>query len=540
MFTGTIPAVERELDEAYCFFGGPKDYPPPPWHFWWQEGATRVCFFRPLSSFTLAADHMLLGDSAWPAHLHGLLWFLVACTSVYVLARRLFDARTALAACVVYGVSSFAGTALSWVAARHALVSAALIAAGLTVFVLGREDLRMRRALGGLALLTLALTGGEGALGGFGFLIAYELFRARGSVRTRLGFAAAGTVISLAFVSWYVHSGYGVKGVNGYLDPMNNPKNFIVELPWRLVALAGDTIFGVPSELWIYPNARTPLIAVGIASILLVVGVRMLVPVRHSEETRRTLRFLFVGALFAALPSAAAALGGRVLLVPGIGLSIVLAATLIPIWSLVRTLPRSRRYMARALAGLALTGLFVMNPALRIARDLQLHEVELGEQRIASSTLEGCETADRFFLLGSDEFGVSMYSRYLLVEQIGSRRWHQVTVSDSALLLERIDERTLRVSSEQGNAVAGMMFNLVRPEGSPFPSDAEISLDGPRIHVEKSSDRGVKALRIDNPSSLDDASVCWLRYDGERLVRTPIPEVGKQMTLEYHAGVLPL
>jgi hypothetical protein len=540
MLAGSLPPVARELDEAYCFVGGPKDYPSPPWRLWWQEHAARICFFRPLASLTLAADHMVLRDSPLAAHLHGFVWFLAACIAVYVLARRLFDARTGAAACLVYGVSSFAGTALSWVAARHALVSAALSAVGLAVYVLGREDLRMRRSVAGLALLTFALTGGEGALGGFGFLVAYEIFRARGSAATRLGFAAAGSAISLAFVIWYVKSGYGTSGVSGYLDPMHGPLDFIIELPGRLVALAGDAIFGVPSEAWLLFNARTVLFVAGAVAILFVLGTVTLVPMQLEQGTKRSLRFLLVGAVLAALPAAAAILGGRVLLLPGVGLSIVLVASLLPRWRLASALPRNRRYAARALCGAVLAGIFVFNPALRIARDLHLHKVELAEQRLAMSTLEGCEAADRFLVLGNNEFAVSLYAPYLLAKQIGARRWTYVTNADDALLLERTDEHTLRVSTDKGNAIAGLSFELARPDRSPFSSDVGISLDGPSIHVEESSDLGVKAFRIDNPHSFDDPSLCWLRFDGERLVRTLIPEVGKRMTLEYHAGVMPL
>jgi hypothetical protein len=242
------------------------------------------------------------------------------------------------------------------------------------------------------------------------------------------------------------------------------------------------------------------------------------------------------------LPSAAAALGGRLLLLPGVGLSIVLTASLLPRWSLARTLPRSRRYAARALCGLLMVGVFVVNPALRIARDLHLQQVAMAQQRLARSTLEGCEQADHLLVLGTNEFSVSAYARYLLARQIGTRSWHQVTAADAALQLERTDQRTLRVSTHQGNAVAGLYFDLARPDRSPLPSDEGISLDGPsvHIHVEESSDLGIKSLRIDDPHSFNEPSLCWLRYDGEQLVRTAIPEVGERMTLEYHGGMMSL
>lgn len=539
MLTTDSASAHRELTDVYCFKGGPHELRWEKWRPWWQSADFRLCYFRPLASLSLAFDHLVLAQHPLLSHLHGLLWFLLSCGAVYVLGARLLDPRTAMLACLFYGVSSFSCSAVAWIAARHTLVSTALSAVGLTVYVLARLDARAgrsRRALFGLGLMALAALGGEGALGGFGFVVAHALFLSRDSYRTRLGFAAAACAFPLGFVIFYARAGYGVTGSAVYLDPVHHPVEFLTALPGRLAALFAEAALGLPADLWQLPALRPILVVVGLFGLLLLFVSFALRDAASDEDGVRAARFLGLGALLAAIPATAAILGGRVVLLPGVGLAIVLASAISP-WSRARRSQSGARATVVRLAILILAiGMFVVNPLSRAMQVLKIRETQAGQQRLAASTLAGCEGAEHYFIIGPNELLLGIYGPYLLQHRIESQRWHPLTIATGDVELSRPTDRTLRLRARNRALLGGLSYGLSRPARQPIESGAAFPVGEAGLVVEESSADGVRSLLLSLPRSANDRRYCWLRYDGAALVSTPLPELGDQRTIPYVRG----
>lgn len=536
MFANQVGGTVYGAHEAYCFAGGPNHYPPV-WNLWWAPSGARVCFFRPLSSYTLALDHWLWSDSALGAHLHSFAWFALTLAGIYTLARRLFEPRVAALAIAIYGLASFSGSTLAWVACRHALVASALTAAALVLYVAGREASDHRRAALGIVLLVVSLLAGEGALGGFAFLLAYEAAQASDSPRTRLGYVGVATLIAVTYVDLYSISGFGAN-TGGYIDPFRAPGELAAAAPARLLSLLADAVLGASSDNWLIPSLHSWLPLIGLGSVLLVLVVGKLGAGARDESERRSLRFLLVGTLLSSVPLAASITGGRVLMIPGIGLTIALALLLRSAWRRQQELSGLRKVGALSALGLLALGLFVLNPFFRLDTARQYFSVAKAERELAASSLKACQSAAHFLVLGTNELTVGLYARFLLSDQLSRRPFHHIAHSDGDLLLTRLSERRLRVTTAQGDAVAGALFAEVRRSAEPLPAHQVIPVGDAAIVVEEASVTGVHSFIVETARPADDPAICWLRYDGKQLVPTAIPQVGASARIAYVQGPL--
>ncbi len=534
-----LPSAQRRSpDELYCFVGGPHSRPAAVAPPWWQAPDHSVCFFRPLSSLSLAIDHTLLMRPPTLAHGHALLWFLLLCGAVYAVARRLLPPVQARLALVIYGVSSFGISGVAWLAARHSLISATLATFSVLLYVGGRADSRPLRTTLGLLGLAFSLLAGESALSAFAFVAAYEFFLTQDAPQRRaawLGLAASG---ALAYVIWYGRAGYGMRNVGLYLDPLRQPGPFLRELPSRLLALLSEALFGLPSTLWHAPTYRPLYWLLGGLGLAVLVAIGAVSRVGRDPEVARRLRFLSLGALLAAIPMTTAVLGGRLLLVPGLGLSLLFAILLHPPTASEPAAPRLLRGLLVLLAGL----LFVVNPVFRVAQSLSLRQIAEAELRIPNSFLAPCDTADHYYLLGSDDFTVAMFAPFLLHEQLRRKEWRQITLASSDITIEALSEKTLRLRSQPpGLLLGGFVYELTRPSHLPLRPGQRVPIGLGEIHIEEASPRGISSLRLELSVPHSGGSICWLRFDGTHLspLQFTSRNVQEKQIVPYIKGAAP-
>jgi hypothetical protein len=533
MLGNQLGGAEYGPHEVYCFAGGPNHHVPVWRTLWWPEPDAYTCFFRPLSSYTLAFDHWFFADNALGAHLHSFVWFALTLAGVYALGRKLFDHRVATLSIAIYGLANFSGSTVAWVASRHAIVTAALSAFAVAIYVAGREDRDHRRAGLGIVVLIISLLAGEGALGGFAFLVVYEAIRARDALKTRLSYVGAASILAVVYLGFYSFLGFGANN-GGYLDPLHAPGKFVAALPGRLLTLCADAVLGAPSDYWLMPAARPLLFVLGLLGALLVFAVGKLGAGGRDECEKRSLRFLLVGALLSGLPSAAGILGGRVLMIPGIGLTIAFALILRSAWERRKELTGLRKVGAVFALGLLSFGLFGLNPLFRVATALEFSSIEKAERELAESSLEDCRGAEHFLVLGTNELTVGIYAPFLLTAQVAGRAYHHIAHSDGDLAITRLDDRRLRVTTTEGNVVAGVLFEEVRKK--PFLANERIPIGDTNIIVEEASPAGVRTFVVETAHPADAPTICWLRYDGKQLVRAHIPEIGTSATIPYVMG----
>ncbi len=163
--------------------------------FWPGEDRTYP-YYRPLTSWTLALNHALNGETAPGYHLANLLLHFGCATLLFLLLRGLAGAWPGLAAAALFAVHPVQTEAVAWVVGRADLLATffllltLLIHSGLSERVSGSGVVRVGAAAGTLAA---ALLSKENALTFPVLLIALELARAvrhEGSWRERLRPAA--------------------------------------------------------------------------------------------------------------------------------------------------------------------------------------------------------------------------------------------------------------------------------------------------------------------------------------------------------------
>ena len=135
--------------------------------FWWAPPGTRVPYFRPLVTLSMAVDQRLWGRQAWGFHLTNLGLHLLATGLVYRIGRQLVKhARVALFAAVLFGLHPVQVGAVQWISGRSDVLMTVFFLAALTSDL----ELRLRpsaaawRAALPVGFCALALLAKESAL----------------------------------------------------------------------------------------------------------------------------------------------------------------------------------------------------------------------------------------------------------------------------------------------------------------------------------------------------------------------------------------
>ncbi len=143
-------------------------------------------FYRPLMTLGLAIDQAL-GGAAWTAHLHSLLWHLLAAGLLMRLLRSMgLDARAAAAGGALWALHPVQVEAVAFVSSRNDPMAAALLLLGLVLLLRPKID-RRTHLLAGAALLGAALSK-ESALVAPGLLLLLRW--GRGDAREPARYAA--------------------------------------------------------------------------------------------------------------------------------------------------------------------------------------------------------------------------------------------------------------------------------------------------------------------------------------------------------------
>ena len=199
-----------------------------------------------------------------------------------------------------------------------------------------REGRLARLAWGGWlapAGLVLGLLGGEAAISVAVYWLAYEAWGApeAGERRARLRNLAVPLVIVVAYLLTYKALGYGVRHSEAYVDAMESPVTFASTVFWRLPLLLGEVLLGVPAALAynVFPKIGA---LVGLLGGLLVAVLLRTVWSELSLSSRRAVRWLVCGAFLSMLIGLGGIPGARLVVIPGIGASVVLGAILTHGW----------------------------------------------------------------------------------------------------------------------------------------------------------------------------------------------------------------
>jgi hypothetical protein len=532
---------------------------------WFAEPGFHGAVLRPLSSLLLWLDHVIAPGNVRLWHGHSLLWLALTIFSFGLAARRMLPRGPAALAVALFVCEAGFVSPLGWLANRCVLVCAAFGFAAIFVHLEWRRPdpstpgwLRRGGPLIELGLLAASLAGGEYGLGVIAYLLAWELL-VGGRHATSLSDpwpmralalipAATATAIYLALHSLL---DYGTFGADVYADPLSHPSGWLKWAKFRIPALITGAFWSIPASsvmVFEHPGAawwqarwpasnpyevyvshlRLSLVGVGLAAVAL-----GLARTGMSDDERRTLRALLLGALLGLLPVSVAPSHARLLIVAQLG---ACAAISLIVFACLRLLRKPDR---RRLIGIALLPFVAVLLALHTGFDLRWSSRYLrhldglsaaDEMAFTDGDLLKQELAGRDVLvLNGPSQTVGMYGPFVLdimgAPMPGS--WRSLSLGgEHAMFAFRPDKHTLELTAIQGAwmMTAGELF-FRRAEQR---LDAGSKLDFPSFAIEVLDDDGEghpTRVRFVFPHSLDDPRYLFLTSTKRGLNHWPVPPV---------------
>ncbi|MBX3219499.1 MAG: hypothetical protein KF795_03200 [Labilithrix sp.] len=504
---------------------------------WWTDPHFKVRLFRPLSSALFALDHALFARSPVPYHVHQILWYLGLVAAAGLFFRRVLPGVTGGIALLLFAIDDAHAQPVSWIASRHALISALPCMLGLVAYLRFREEgWRVGRWLC-LPAFAVGLLGGEGALGVMAYVFAYELVGARGSWRSRVGGLVLPALLILGYLVAYRLLGYGVASSSAYLDAIGQPRLFLLAGLTRVPTLVLDLLGGLSADVsFVFPSARPVLIALGVFTIGLVAFLLRSLSPSFSDAERRAARWLALGASLALLPAMGGFVGSRVLLPASIGGAGLLALLLRHGWLSAQGRGGLVRIACRWYAFVHL----VLAPAgflLGIAGVIQCRLA--AESAVAKTGLAHTADLDVFVLNASDPMigfygGVTFFAEP--PPRIRSCRLLSMAKFDHAVT--RTGARSFELAVVDGRMLDSVYEGLFR--ASPILEGEEVRLGDARVRVLALRDGKPARIEVTTARPLDDPSYAFVTWQGGALERVDLSREGETLHLRWSPGPIGL
>lgn len=505
---------------------------------WFALPSGKVAFWRPLSALTHWLDFQLWPQSLALMHLHSLVWFLALVFSVSMFYRQYMVLQVsnneqsaqwtsvsigALAA-YLYCLDDARGFAVGWLSNRNGLIAAVFGILTLITHHRWRTQQGHYGLLIAPALFLLALLSGESALAVLAYLFAYTLF-----LENRSGFQRVMPLIPylILLVLWeiaYTTLGFGAWGTS-YIEPGREPLRFIQTTLTRAPILFLGQWAYPPAEFYslLTPPASPMLWA--IANLLTLLIAIYLWPL---VRTSALARFYALGLVLSLIPASAALPANRLLFFVGLGAMGLLALRI--------TTSSSNKLMSNR-TGLVLSGLtfihaFIGPVSLHLASisPALIGNIEPSINALPISSSFASQSA--IFVNAPSHF----YIAYLpdiraLSHQPIPAHLRVLAPSFVSTTYTRSDSQTLIVHP-QGGYLTG--FDTVyRDPAYPMQTGQIVLLPDVEIKVlELTPDNRPAMVAFKFKVPLEDSSLIWFQWDGERYQPFTPPAIGQTIQLE--------
>ena len=501
---------------------------------WWTSTQLRVRFFRPLAGALLAADNALFGLSPLGYHVHSLLWWVLWLAGMALLLRRVLSPPLALLAFALFALDDAHWAPVGWIAARNASVSMAGVVWGALAYLRFREDGWRPGAALAVAAWALALLGGEVAVSGFMYVVAYELGRARreGAARAWRGLLPLGILLA-AYAIVYRLTGSGVGGSGVYLDPLRDPVGFATAGLRRVPAQWGALLLSAPLDLWVLAPAQPILIAVGLVAAAGAVPWFWMASRALAPSDRDAARWLALGAALSLPPTSSGLLGERSLAAAGMGGAVMIAVMLRHGWQRWRARPPRGRVAAGAgVLVLGLANLVITVPWLE-TKLLFSRANARAVERLALAAADAVPPPARAVLLWTDDVMVGGYTPAIarLHQPSALPRFRTLAMAPVPLQMTRVAADALELRCTTGTFFSSEWEGLFRPGTQPLPAGSTLALPGLAVEIRQATDGRPTVVRFRFDAPLEDPSLRFLEWRGRRLVPLALPPVGQTRSL---------
>ncbi len=520
---------------------------------WWTSPDLRLAFFRPLAGLTHWIDFRLWPGQPWLMHVQSLLWLGATLTVAGILFRRLLRPEwVAGLALLVFAIDDAHGSPAVWIANRNATIGTLFALLALLAHDRWRRDAwRPGGVLAPMALV-LGLMGGEIALAGGAYLLAYALFLDPALPRARVLSLLPTGLAGLGWALVYRALGFGASGSAMYIDPVASPTRFAGAVAERAPLL----LFGqwaLPSQLNLLLSQRAAHVFWLLACGLVVLLAFLLAPLLRRD---RGARFFALGMLLSLLPACSTFPHDRLLFLAGFGGAGLLAQLLGGLLDREAWVPGRRAWRGPAVGAAAVLAivhlLYAPIGLARATADLRAFGDVI--ESAAESLPSGPEVESQVAVIVQTPTAFVSIQGFPIQVAAGRptpRRFLVLGSSIHALSIERPDERTLLVRPQGG---------YLLPAGSPLPGTEQPALDprylmpifdglyrdttpvrlherfdvpGASIQVTELTPDGRPAeARFEFDARLEDPCLLWLRWEDGAYAPFEVPPVGGTVTLQ--------
>lgn len=323
---------------------------------------------------------------------------------------------------------------------------------------------------------------------------------------------------------------------------MSAPGRFGVKAVTMLPIMVANATFGTPAELAsIVPVA--PLMALGaIATAFLAAMWRGSAPAMADDE-RRALPWLVVAAVLALAPSVGGFPGARVLLVPNVAFSALVAVCIRRGFARIPDASAVSRVARAAGAGLLVLVHVVAAPLVDLGNAAFNAKVGRQLESLSMSVDVGTDAQPsvRMFVVGASDPLVTLYPPLVMLAGSPKHRerlscWLILEASKQAHRLTRTSERELLLRPASGPLLRGPFESLFRSKTDPFRAGDEVRQCGVVYRIESVVDGLPNEVRTTFDVPLEDPSIRFVRWNGERFVPLELPRVGEHVEIPWSAG----
>jgi hypothetical protein len=336
---------------------------------WWADPELRIAMLRPLASLMIWFDHRMFGNEAFFYHVHSAVWWFAMLGAVALLFRRLLPMPQALVAFTLLVCDEAHGVALSWICNRCAVVSTTFSLIALLLYIRFRRAGGTRWLVAAIVAYSVAFGFGEYSICALGYLVAYEVFSGLGTIKARLRAFLPMLLPPLVFSGVRSLVGATVLNSGVYVDPVTEPLAFAGAVAVRLPVLMSDLVlalradywtFGAPwtyvwfdrgwvPRRWVHDPEPWRLVQLGVG--VLACGLLVLLARTTLQgENQRNTRWLALGSVLSVIPVCGSFPSSRLLLVPLVGFTPLLAAFIVAGFQQLRANLRTRPRRSIALA----------------------------------------------------------------------------------------------------------------------------------------------------------------------------------------------
>jgi hypothetical protein len=504
---------------------------------WWTLPELKIVFWRPLSSALALLDYHLFGREPLGYHLHSIAWYLGLVALFGTLLRRFLPGTLGVLALLLFTIDDAHLLPVGWIANRNALVATAFALLGVWMHLEWREAGKRWALPVSLAGFAVGLLAGETALSVLAYLLAYEVFGARGPVSERIRAVVPAAVLALVYLGIYKTLGYGAHGSNMYLDPLGEPGRYLSAALGRVPALIGG-LLGAPVDLWgLMLESRPALVGVGVAGLVLAVLLLRSAWPGLSEEERRHGRWLLAGSLLSLLPVAATMPMGRLLLVPGLGSSVLLAVVFRHAWRSRKLGWRPRVVGLVAVGGVLALFNLVLSPLSWPAMSMMIRQLGASTEQMSRNVALELDTTrlptQRVVLLDARDVFVALYTP-IYWEVRGEpvpRSWWSLSIVPESPVFTRTGEASLELELPKGHFLATEAEQSVRGSAHRLEAGARVKLEGMTVTVLAADEVGPTRLGFEFDVPLEDPSLVLLRSREGGVSRFTPPPVGTRIDL---------